>query len=283
MSTSEPSLLAYRVIVFRSGGLGDLLLTLPLLRELENLFEEVIMCVPSKYHFLISEFSNKPILFDLDQGETELLKLAAGSEVVAFWNDPAWIREWKELGAEKVHVFNPRPVGDLHFSRLLIEPFIKPTTRTKLNQIWFNHEKETPSQFSKNLWIHAGSGGVDKNLPLLEFIHLSEQWIGKFPQSEVFFSFGEADLELHNQFLRLDVSSKPRVKNKLFSSLDDFFASLRNHKGVFAGNDSGPSHLAAMLGLETHVWFCCTNPKVWSPLGPSVKIYQTDSPPSKIL
>ena len=74
MSISKPSLLASRVIVFRSGGLGDILLTMPLLRELENLFEDVIVCIPSKYHFLIKEFSNTTILFDLDQGEFELEK-----------------------------------------------------------------------------------------------------------------------------------------------------------------------------------------------------------------
>ena len=49
------------------------------------------MCT-SKYHFLINEFSSKPILFDLDQGEDELQKLASGSQVISFWNDPAWVK-----------------------------------------------------------------------------------------------------------------------------------------------------------------------------------------------
>ena len=123
MRICKPSLLASSIIVFRSGGLGDILLTLPLLKEVENLFDEVLVCLPSKYHFLIKEFSSKPILFDLDQGEEELQKLASGSQVISFWNDPAWVKEWKENVAIDVHIFNPRPTGGCHFSQSLIERF----------------------------------------------------------------------------------------------------------------------------------------------------------------
>jgi ADP-heptose:LPS heptosyltransferase len=99
----------------------------------------------------------------------------------------------------------------------------------------------------------------------------------------VFFSFGEADLDLQNEFSKLTFSKNSQIKSKLFSSLHDFFFSLRNHEGAFAGNDSGPSHMAGMLGIETHVWFRSTSSSVWAPLGPSVRIYQSDSVPSKIL
>ena len=40
MRISKPSLLASSIIVFRSGGLGDILLTLPLLKEVENLLRK---------------------------------------------------------------------------------------------------------------------------------------------------------------------------------------------------------------------------------------------------
>ena len=114
---------------------------------------------------------------------------------------------------------------------------------------------------------------------------MAESWLEKKkPKSEVFFSFGEADLDLKNKFFETYFSQKNlRLKTKLFSSLSDFFFSLRNHEGAFAGNDTGPSHLAGMLGIETHVWFRSTSSIVWAPLGPSVRIYQADSVPSKIL
>jgi len=283
MNISKPSLLASSVIVFRSGGLGDVLLTLPLLRELENLFEEVIVCIPSKYHFLIQEFSKRPVLFDLDRGEDELQKLARGAQVVSFWNDPAWVKAWKELGATDIHFFNPRPQIGTHFSQSLIERFRDSIVREELNRKWFISGTESTNEGLRNLWIHPGSGGVNKNLPLSEFLHLADNWLENKTQGEVLFSFGEADLNLQNEFSKLSFSKTSRVKTKLFTSLQDLFFRLRMHDGAFVGNDSGPSHMAAMLGLETHVWFRSTSPAVWAPLGPKVKIYQADSVPSKIL
>ena len=178
MSMSKPSLLASRIIVFRSGGLGDILLTLPLLKEVENLFEEVMVCVPSKYHFLIKEFSSKPILFDLDQGEDELQKLASGSQVISFWNDPAWVKKWKQKGATDVMSLTPDQREDVT-SQSLIEQFRKPMAREELNQKWFACREESSNQGLRNLWIHPGSGGVDKNLPLSEFLDLAENWLKK--------------------------------------------------------------------------------------------------------
>ena len=66
--------LGYRVILFRSGGLGDILLTLPLIKKLEDLFKEIIICIPSKYHFLLHQFSPKAQINDLDEGDEEIIK-----------------------------------------------------------------------------------------------------------------------------------------------------------------------------------------------------------------
>ena len=152
----------------------------------------------------------------------------------------------EEKGATDVHIFNPRPTGRCHFSQSLIERFRKPVVREELNQKWFTSRAESSNDDLQNLWIHPGSGGGDKNLPLSEWLHLAETWLEKKPKSEVFFSFGEADFDLKNKFSKLTFSKKSQIKTKLFSSLSDFFFSLRNHEGAFAGNDSGPSHLAGI-------------------------------------
>ena len=55
-------------------------------------------------------------------------------------------------------------------------------------------------------------------------------------------------------------------------SLSAFKTSLEEEAGSYLGNDSGPSHLAAMLGIPTEVLFISTNPEVWKPLGPRVKL-----------
>ena len=283
MTETGQQILKSRVILFRSGGLGDILLTLPLLEKLAENFEEVIICMPSKYHFLIRECSTKANLYDLDEGDEQLIKFAAGAEVICFWDDPEWISEWKSAGALKVRSFNPRPVDGGHFSRSLLEHFTSPPERKELNRSWLISEVDSTKVLGHNLWIHPGSGSLSKNLPLSEFIYFADHWLKQNTETRVFFSFGEADIKLEQEFSHHPFSGNENVSYKIFSSLKDLYFNLRKHSGSFAGNDSGPSHMAAMLRIDTHVWFRNTNPEVWAPLGPSVKIYQSESVPSKIL
>jgi ADP-heptose:LPS heptosyltransferase len=39
---------------------------------------------------------------------------------------------------------------------------------------------------------------------------------------------------------------------------------------LFIGNDSGPAHLAGIIGVNTLALFGPSNPTVWQPLGPRV-------------
>jgi ADP-heptose:LPS heptosyltransferase len=47
---------------------------------------------------------------------------------------------------------------------------------------------------------------------------------------------------------------------------------------AFVGNDSGPTHLAAQLGIPTIALFGPTDPRCWSPVGPAVSIVSPASP-----
>ena len=88
MTESGQQILKSRVILFRSGGLGDILLTFPLLEILANKFDELIVSTPSKYHFLIREFSSIPNLFDLDEGDGQVIKLATVRKWFPFGTTP---------------------------------------------------------------------------------------------------------------------------------------------------------------------------------------------------
>jgi ADP-heptose:LPS heptosyltransferase len=53
-------------------------------------------------------------------------------------------------------------------------------------------------------------------------------------------------------------------------------AALIARAGAFVGNDSGPTHLAAALGRPTVALFGPTDPAVWAPLGPGVRVLAGD-------
>ena len=47
---------------------------------------------------------------------------------------------------------------------------------------------------------------------------------------------------------------------------------IRTEAACYLGNDSGPTHMAAMLGVPTEVVFISSNPEIWKPLGPRVQL-----------
>ena len=51
----------------------------------------------------------------------------------------------------------------------------------------------------------------------------------------------------------------------------ELFNELRTGS-MLIGNDSGPSHLAGVMGLPTVTLFGPTNPGVWKPMGPRVRV-----------
>ncbi|MHB8599042.1 MAG: glycosyltransferase family 9 protein [Ktedonobacteraceae bacterium] len=46
--------------------------------------------------------------------------------------------------------------------------------------------------------------------------------------------------------------------------------------GCFVGHDTGTSHLAGLLGIPTLVLFGPSNPAIWRPVGPAVKVIQQE-------
>jgi heptosyltransferase-3 len=80
---------------------------------------------------------------------------------------------------------------------------------------------------------------------------------------------GEVELEQWSPAeLERFASAAPLVKPagyvELFDQLKDAAA--------FVGNDTGPSHLAAIIGVPTVALFGPSNPIHWRPLGPDVNV-----------
>lgn len=57
--------------------------------------------------------------------------------------------------------------------------------------------------------------------------------------------------------------------------IDDLFelACWLARASLYIGNDSGITHLAAAVGTPVLAWFGVTDPAVWAPRGPNVKIF----------
>lgn len=102
--------------------------------------------------------------------------------------------------------------------------------------------------------IHPFSGSPKKNWPVSHFMNVASRL--KLKGQEVVFICGpEEGLPGARRFEDL-------------GSLMEWLAGAR----AYIGNDSGPTHIAAALGVPTLALFGPTNPKVWAPRGARVRV-----------
>jgi ADP-heptose:LPS heptosyltransferase len=119
--------------------------------------------------------------------------------------------------------------------------------------------------------IHPGAGSPAKCWPIERFTDLAKRVIAAGRRTCVV--IGEVERE------RMPASSLRQLKEvaelREPQTLVELYDLLKT-ASAFVGNDSGPGHLAGILGLPTVSLFGATAPATWKPLGPNVKVMQSD-------
>jgi len=255
-----------KAILFRTGGLGDFVLTVPLLREIGRHFDEVLLITRPRYFSFADSLGFSLRLADADIFDAKRVDFVQGATVFTFWSDDDWVDELEVAGAADVRILGSRPNTPPHVSARMFEDAKLPMPKDLFERSWL--ESEPPAGTS--LWLHPGSGSIEKNIPLSIFLGHAEAWLSDDDQGRVVFSFGEADEELEEEIYKTDLAFHERVELVQPVSNSDLTELLLEKAAHFIGNDSGPGHLAAALGISTHVFFRTTNPVIWHPLGPQV-------------
>ncbi len=151
-------------------------------------------------------------------------------------------------------------------------PFIddEPTTSGDPRWATINAHGMTTERF---VAIHPGSGAVEKCWPISLFAEVIKRlWEQNHP---VLLLSGPADTERMDE-LRQQLSLPPTpemIKILTYAPLLEVAQHLQQGR-CYLGNDSGITHLAAMLGAPTVAIFGPTDPKIWRPMGPFVKVIQ---------
>jgi ADP-heptose:LPS heptosyltransferase len=116
--------------------------------------------------------------------------------------------------------------------------------------------------------IHPGSGSRQKNWPVSYYISLVKELYVAAKGSYLLID-GPADRELADVMI-LELDHVPVVR---LQSLElPLLAAVLKHAGLFIGNDSGITHLAAAVGIPAVAIFGPTDPGIWGPRGDSVRI-----------
>lgn len=281
-----------RISVFRSGGLGDTILLVPALRVLaRELPDAALTLVGSSWAHAIQPllpFPVEVVSFD-SSALTPLFNpgtrrdpsgLLAGADAVVVFSpacEGALAANARALGPDRVIERSARPDGADHASVHLARAFLAgPLDRTDLpapGLVVPPHSRGGGRDWLRNRFgpdarpaaVHPGSGAARKCWPperFAEVIHRTEE--------PVLLPAGPADREAAHSVLH-HAGSPPRLQVARALAVEQVAALLAECRW-FLGNDSGLSHLAAGLDVPTVAVFGPTDPDVWSPRGPVVRV-----------
>jgi heptosyltransferase III len=119
--------------------------------------------------------------------------------------------------------------------------------------------------------IHPGSGALEKCWPTSRFAEVIKQLWEQ--NRTVLLLAGPADTERVNDLLQqLPLPPNSEMLNVLANAPLLEVAQHIQQCRCYLGNDSGITHLAAMLGVPTVAIFGPTDPKIWRPVGPFVNV-----------
>jgi len=287
------------VLVLRPGALGDLILTVPALYSIRQHLPE------ARVEFMGPEFARDILgprklvsqirsieapglhtLFSdsLEPADGLARFLASFDWIISYWADAEGIlgRQLTRCGARKVssHPPKPPPHAREHVSAWLAAPLIwegipfrqevplLPATDGEQNAAVEFLEGVGLGGSPSLAIIHPGSGGLTKNWPAEHFAALAGRVLEAGPWAPVLIK-GPADNTAAKALRSFPgLAGIPWVEDPPLPLL----IGLLSVASVYAGNDSGVTHLAAAVGCPCAAIFGPTDPTQWGPVGPNVEI-----------
>lgn len=278
-----------RILVIRYGGLGDFILTLPLLAALRHFFPGAHVafmgnreyaalaegiCIdslePAERHGISSFFVRDGEL------DPDLSGFFASFDLILSFrtdHEGVFAANLRRASRGLVVASPPAPARPgVHVSDFLL------ASLEQAGVDWRSFPAPVPllplKSGGKNeiVAIHPGSGSNSKCWPVDRFIELAVR-LEKEAEVKPVLLFGPAEEEIRHRV------------GWHFSAYDNRdireVAAFLNGCRAYVGNDSGITHLAAVLGAPTLAIFGPTDPAVWAPRGDHVRILQghTDCAP----
>lgn len=303
----------HRAVILQPGAIGDCILTLPLAEFMKESLglggidivghSEYIGFFPGRtcvdrivsidsmdLHHLFTETKT----FDLPAGDSLINAFTDYTWIVTFLGEPNSDFEQNLIftancshSAEVITLsMKPDTKFSSHLTQLYIKQFIEQSgmrlrsrrTQTgnrliQANKTDIDRGRELLNEVGvdshkKLVVIQPGSGGNHKCWHIDNFLAVAGQLVSA--GAEVIFLLGPAEMDRFNDNTVKKISSVAKHLSGL--PLSDVLGILSCSDG-FIGNDSGITHIAAGLGIRTIAVFGPTNPVVYKPIGPAVKVF----------
>jgi ADP-heptose:LPS heptosyltransferase len=278
------------ILIVRPGAIGDTLLTLPVIQALKACYEQPSVTLVGNVTVLPLAsatgivdhasnyelpqwgelFSNHGITTPALQTQLRVVDLAI-----------CWLRDsdgivannLRRAGVREVITAPGRPAPG---QRVHIMTYLAQTIGITLSQAQMSAGLPTlfppsPDSERRLIAIHSGSGGASKCWPVRNFAAvITALWRREIP---VLLLTGPADESRLAELQKLlPMPPNPSLLSNLINApLLEIAQRLSVCRG-YLGNDAGITHLAALLGVPTLALFGPSDPLIWSPQGPAVRI-----------
>ncbi|MBN1904267.1 MAG: glycosyltransferase family 9 protein [Deltaproteobacteria bacterium] len=272
-----------KILIIRAGALGDTLMLMPSINAMRG-EHEIIIAGRSPAIEYLEPWVERCI--DLERGEWHRLYNAQAQfdtlnimpdQVTGFLNDRDNIvldNLFHLFTGAKIDIFPPFPgTGNkthvaLYMAKAIQSAGININPHAAFSEVLKKPLMGQKRGKGKGIVLHPGSGSKTKNyspefwLELIRGIrdkNLSEPF-------DINVLIGPAEQEILNAFDKMTEVYVSHNREGLLSILDNTC--------LYIGHDSGVTHLAAMMGINTIALFRKSPIQNWHPLGPCVKIVE---------
>lgn len=295
-----------RILVIRSGAIGDFIVTLPAIQLLRATFSWARLSLVTKARVrplvrgLVDEFGDidgtllLPFFAEsVNPASEEFLRLNTFDLVISYLGSTGTIAD-NLLSLSYPRVVNadaiPPPDYSRHITEFLLEPLSQlvdasapplpaiaiPAAAKEWARGFLAASGVNPS--APLIAVHPGSGSQDKIAAAVTFCKAVGRLEQRLPGAQILVIQGEADEKYVAAFRRELRAPHLSVTSKSLAEV----ASILSHATLFLGNDSGIAHLAAAVGVPTIAVFRASNPNVWTPRGRRVWIATEETLPQVI-
>jgi len=292
-----------RILVIRPGALGDVLLTLPALRALQARFPQVEIDVMGNLEVVRLLPGRSVVRCAISFDEAELARLFVPDTrpgrglqkqldryelIVSYATPPehAFARNLTAWARGRVISFDARPsaFGSAHASEHLQGPLEHLGARRDAGPPRLqlsDADRQAAAQWlaahnvdmRRVAAIHAGSGSAAKNWPAERFVALAHVLIERHKLHVVWLA-GPADEQV---VACVQEAWGDAAIVWMRDAPLPLVAAVLERCVLYAGNDSGVSHLAAAVGAPGVVVFGPTEPAIWAPRGALVSVVRGET------
>ncbi len=283
---------ALRILIIRPGAIGDTLLTFPIIKTIRNTYGNPHITLVGNPAVLPLALASGLVDETSDYGQRQwsslfstdntfspaMLDQLLRTDLAICWlRDPAGLveRKLRLAGVRNVIIAagHPPDGAAIHVVQYLAETIGLQHVELPFKLSFKSAALSIGDAGSQPIAIHPGSGGSQKCWPIPSFAALiNHLWQRHYP---VLLLAGPADHQRVKDIQRL-LPPQP-IPNSLTTLIDLPLIQVAQRLlkcRCYTGNDSGITHLAAMLGIPTVALFGPTNPSTWHPIGPAVTIIQ---------